>query len=91
MRPELEVVREWLVKAQNDLASAKLLLTSEVPIRDTGCFHCQQTVEKAFKAFLTFHTVEFEKSHSLVYLLDLCARVEEDFVVLRDVASGLTV
>ena len=91
MRLEDELVREWLIKAQHDLASAERLLVDEDPIRDTGCFHCQQTVEKALKAFLTYHAVEFEKSHSLVYLLDLCARLDTDFTEFLDVASLLTV
>ena len=91
MQPEHELVREWLIKAQHDLASAERLLIGQDPLRDTGCFHCQQTVEKAFKAFLTYHGIEFQKSHSLVYLLDLCARIEAAFMTLRDVASGLTV
>lgn len=91
MRPEDVLVREWLIKAQNDLASAERLLIGKEPIRDTGCFHCQQTVEKAFKAFLTHHAIEFEKSHSLVYLLDLCARVDVDFTKFQNIASSLTV
>ena len=65
MRLEDEIVREWLVKAQHDLMSAERLLSGDEPIRDTGCFHCQQTAEKALKAFLTHYGIEFEKSHSL--------------------------
>jgi len=49
MRPEDELVRDWLFKARNDLASAERLLVGDEPILDTGCFHCQQTVEKLLK------------------------------------------
>lgn len=91
MRLENELVYEWLIKAQHDLASAERLLLGDDPIRDTGCFHCQQTVEKALKAFLTYHVIEFAKSHSLVYLLDLCVRLDVDFVALQEIASSLTV
>ncbi len=91
MRPEDELVRDWLFKARNDLASAERLLVGDEPILDTGCFHCQQTVEKLLKAFLTYHAVEFEKAHSLVYLVDLCVPVDEAFRTLYPAAQNLTV
>jgi len=91
MRLEDEIVREWLVKAQNDLSSAELLLTADKPIRDTGCFHCQQAAEKALKAFLSYQGIEFEKSHSLVYLVDLCIGLDRDFQVLQSDARDLTI
>jgi HEPN domain-containing protein len=91
MRPEDELVQDWLLKARNDLASAERLLSGDRPILDTGCFHCQQTVEKLLKAFLAYHAIEFEKSHSLVYLLDLCVPVDESFRVFYPAAQDLTV
>lgn len=91
MRLEDEIVREWLVKAHHDLRSAERLLTGDEPIRDTGCFHCQQAAEKALKAFLAYHDIEFERSHSLVYLIDLCIRLDEAFKVLQRAAQNLTV
>jgi len=80
-----------LLKARNGLASAERLLSDDEPILDTGCFHCQQTVEKLLKAFLTYHAVEFEKAHSLIYLLDLCTPVDEPLGNLYRTAQNLTV
>jgi HEPN domain-containing protein len=35
------------------------------PYLDTAVYHCQQAVEKALKAFLTYHDTEFEKTHGI--------------------------
>ena len=29
-------------------------------------YHCQQAAEKAIKGYLTYHEVEFERTHNLV-------------------------
>ncbi|MBW8876798.1 MAG: HEPN domain-containing protein [Acidobacteria bacterium] len=53
-REELFVVcKEWLFKADNDLANAAhtLKLGASCPT-DTVCFHAQQCVEKYLKAVL---------------------------------------
>lgn len=49
-----EVVQAWLKKAANDLEAARrfLAVREECPF-DTVCFHCQQAVEKALKAWMT--------------------------------------
>jgi len=89
MNPKLDEVREWLTKAEKDLLSARILLEHEPPVLETACFHCQQTVEKALKAFLVWKAVPFEKVHSLTYLLDLCETQEPGFASLRDKAEAL--
>ena len=89
MSPRLDEVREWLTKAEKDLLSARILLEHEPPVPETACFHCQQTVEKALKAFLVWKAVPFEKVHSLAYLLDLCEAQELEFASLRDKAETL--
>ena len=65
MNPELDEVKEWLQKASKDLLSAEALLEHDPPIPETAAFHCQQTVEKALKAFLVWKGIPFEKVHSL--------------------------
>lgn len=50
--------REWLRRAADDLRAAPPLLADAL-------FHCQQAVEKAFKAFLTFHNQPFRRTHNL--------------------------
>jgi len=50
----IEVVSEWVAKADNDLQAARLSLRAgkECPT-DTVCFHAQQVIEKYIKALLT--------------------------------------
>lgn len=60
--------RAWLEKAAEDLAAAALDLAANPPLCGDAAFHAQQAVEKALKAFLTWHGREFRKTHSLVEL-----------------------
>ena len=43
---------EWLAKAAEDLASARVLIDAGHP--GTALFHCQQSAEKCLKGFLTW-------------------------------------
>jgi HEPN domain-containing protein len=51
------------------------MLEGPDPVTDMACFHCQQAVEKYFKAFLVFHHVDFEKVHNLFTLKNMCASI----------------
>lgn len=66
----IEVVRQWVAKAENDLATAAhtLKLGQACPT-DTVCFHAQQCVEKYLKALLVFQQIDFPKTHHLGALL----------------------
>ncbi|MCI0691565.1 HEPN domain-containing protein [candidate division KSB1 bacterium] len=88
--PKKELVRSWLTKAQHDLGSAQLLASSANPYLDTAIYHCQQAAEKAFKAFLVHHDVDFEKKHNLSILVDLCKQIEPGFQAFQDAATILT-
>ena len=56
----IEVVREWVLKAENDFTNAvhTLKLKEKCPT-DTVCFHAQQAVEKYLKALLVFKNLDF--------------------------------
>lgn len=64
-------IAEWIDKADHDLGSAKLIFLHIPEYFDTIAFHCQQAVEKYLKAILVFYDIQFERSHNLIYLLDL--------------------
>lgn len=34
------LVRSWMIKAQRDLASARVLAASDPPLLDTAIYHC---------------------------------------------------
>lgn len=70
-----DVVKAWFKKADNDLTVAEHTMKLESPPCDTVCFHAQQCAEKYIKGFLTFHAIEFPKTHSIEDLVLLCKRV----------------
>lgn len=85
-----ELVRTWLIKARNDLGSANRLANGSETYYDTAIYHCQQAAEKAFKAFLVHHDIEFEKIHNLNVLVDLCIAIDAEFNNYLDAAAILT-
>jgi HEPN domain-containing protein len=68
----LDKVTEWFQYAQEDLASARhgLAMTEGPPYRLIA-FHSQQCVEKALKAYLVYHGVDFPYTHNISRLLEL--------------------
>lgn len=68
----LDLVRQWVEKAEHDLINAEYMLTlgDGCPF-DTVCFHAQQCVEKHLKALLTLRRIPFPKTHDLAELLAL--------------------
>jgi len=82
--------RNWLEKAHLDLRSAAADLAASPPIRGDALFHCQQAVEKALKAFLTWHDVPFRRTHDLVELGGRCVHVDAGLDDLLRTAAPLT-
>lgn len=68
----VQVVRQWVAKAENDLTTAAhtLKLGQECPT-DTVCFHAQQCIEKYVKAVLVLRLIDFPKTHDLNALIGL--------------------
>lgn len=67
-------IKEWIDKADHDLGSAKLIFLHIPEYFDTIAFHCQQAVEKYIKAILVYCEIDFQRSHNLIYLLDLLTK-----------------
>ncbi len=53
----LDETHAWLGRARRDLRAARLLVAGDAYAE--ALFHCQQAVEKAMKAFLTFHRKQY--------------------------------
>ena len=70
-------IKEWIDKADHDLGSAKLIFLHIPDYFDTIAFHCQQAVEKYIKAILIYYEIDFQRSHNLIYLLDLLTKKVE--------------
>ena len=79
----MELVRQWLAKADEDIRTGEALLAADPPFSYPVCFHSQQAAEKHLKALLTWHQIELPKTHAIEQLLVLLRPV------LPDVASSL--
>ena len=91
MIPDPDEIKEWFQLVEMDLLSAQILLDHEHPIIETSCFHCQQAIEKALKAFLVWKSQSFEKVHDIGYLLNLCKKYGLNFDFLnKDKAETIT-
>ncbi|WP_447972359.1 HEPN domain-containing protein [Nitrospira sp. Kam-Ns4a] len=82
--------RAWLERALADLDSAAILLAAPRPRPDTALFHCQQAVEKTWKAFLFWHDVPFRKTHNLRELGEAGAGIDASLATLAQRAEDLT-
>jgi len=71
-----KLAAEWILKGQNDLETAEILLRENGPT-DTLCFHCQQAVEKFLKAYAVFSGTRFEKIHDLWKLAKLAGKTNK--------------
>lgn len=75
MSAQSELVMNWINKADHDLGSAKIIYLHLPDYFDTIAFHCQQAVEKYIKAILVQREIVFDRSHDLIYLLELLPEV----------------
>ncbi len=82
--------RAWLAMASNDLRGSQIDLDADPPLFEDALFHCQQAVEKAFKAFLPWHDVPFRKTHNLEEIGYQCEQVDPTLKQLVDTAVPLT-
>ena len=87
-------VEDWILLADRDLYAAEILLNNEYPLTNIVAFHCQQTIEKYFKAFLIENDVPLIKTHDLVKLNELIQEIkdlgidEETLVIINQVYTG---
>jgi HEPN domain-containing protein len=71
-----QIVQEWLQIAYDDYDSAKYLFDNKYPKPlEIVCYHCQQSVEKALKAYLCAKGIEVPKTHEVGLLCRHCAEL----------------
>ena len=85
-----QLLRSWLTKAASDLRSARVLGSADDAPLDTAIYHCQQTAEKAVKAFLVSKEISPEKTHDIRKLTLEAAIHEPRFNEVMDMAVALT-
>jgi HEPN domain-containing protein len=84
---KLSECRAWLNRASADIDSAAILLDARP---DSALFHCQQGVEKSWKAFLFWHDTPFRKTHNLRELGEACVALDNSLEQLSRSAEELT-
>lgn len=78
MNDKLNEIKQWIIKADHDLGTAKITFLYIPEYLDTVTFHCQQAVEKYLKAYLIFHSTNFKFTHDLTYLIELLIQKDTD-------------
>ena len=68
------LARVWLDRARSSLILAKQPKPADVWWEDV-CYNAQQAAEKALKAFLVLHQIDFPKTHSIDLILDKVKKV----------------
>jgi HEPN domain-containing protein len=87
----IEMLKEWLRFAYNDLISAKHLFEDFHPKQIAiSCFHSQQAAEKALKGYLVSKMIDPPKTHNLVVLCEMCMEYDSSFDTILNIASGLS-
>ena len=86
----IEETRGWLVRGSTDIRAAEHDLAASPPILSDTVFHCQQAVEKAFKAFLVWSNTPFRKTHSLEEIGEQCIDKDRTLLDIVDKAVPLT-
>ena len=84
MSEEIEIARQWLAKARNDLLNADNNLKSELIPFDTVCFHCQQAAEKMLKSYVVGNKQEHPITHDLLLILEKILPLNSEAENLRD-------
>ena len=54
MNDKIEIVKQWIEKADHDLGTAQVTYLYLPLYRDTIAFHCQQSAEKYLNGYLLF-------------------------------------
>ena len=89
MSEKIDIVNQWIEKADHDLGTAQVTYLYLPKYHDTIAFHCQQAAEKYLKGFLLFLDISFSRQHSLNYLQGLLSQKIEIPDELFDNASEL--
>jgi len=77
--PDLEsLIHQWFGKADNDPDAAEQLAPKAAERHGRREIIGQQCVEKYLKASLTYHQVEFPKTHDIKELAHLVSRVNRE-------------
>ncbi len=89
MKQPIDLARQFLAVAQNDIKAFQRL-ADDVDIADASVgFHAQQAVEKCLKAVLALRSIKFRRKHDLHELLELFEQHSLPLPPMSDVLDEL--
>jgi len=84
------IAHEWFRYATQDLSSANYLRGMQpIPV-EIICYHCQQSVEKYLKGFISLNGGSIQKTHDFVALNKCCAQYDSTFLDIEEDCLNLT-
>jgi len=86
---DLEIVQDWLKKANEDFEFALVNLQERKPFYAQICFHFHQAAEKYLKSHIIANELEFRKIHDLPVLLKVCLGKEPSLGELQEACEYL--
>ena len=76
----------WMRLARDDMGTVSLLMTEHKKKVEIILMHCQQTAEKALKAYLVSNGIWAGNTHDTILLLAECAKLNPKFKTQRMIA-----
>ncbi|GJL54452.1 MAG: hypothetical protein NPIRA02_15840 [Nitrospirales bacterium] len=73
MKQPLDLAQRYLLIADRDINTMRILVPITESDDEAIGFHAQQAVEKCLKALLSLHQIPFRKTHDIGELVDLLA------------------
>lgn len=69
-----ELAKQWIVRAQSNLARAEAGKVNDAVLYEDLCFDAQQAVEKALKGLCVNKGIMFSRTHNIAYLLETISK-----------------
>ena len=90
MSPKEELVKKWLILADDNLKLAEMTMKDTEPVYWAAAFHCQQAAERSLKAFLAYNEYHVEKTHDIEFLVKLCLKFLPEMEQFIEVSAVLS-
>lgn len=74
-----QIVKNWLDKANDDMAFAKASFHEGLEFYPQICFYLHQSVEKYLKAYIIANKLDLKRIHDLTELVRLCTESNSEF------------
>ena len=86
-----DIVTQWIAKSTDDLDNAKFLCENKWPRPlELVCYLCQQSGEKALKAYIIYNDEEPPYTHDLGMLFQICAKFTDRLTSIVNDSLRLT-